>query len=125
MSQKLLKKNQANRTEDLDRPWGRFWQYTHNEKSTVKIIQVDPGKRLSYQKHQKRSEIWVAIDPGLYAIINDEEFKLKPGQTVEIPAGTKHRMGNQSDQPARWLEISLGNFNEADNIRLQDDFDRN
>ena len=41
------------------RPWGRFEQFTHNEVSTVKLITVAPGQRLSLQVHEHRDELWV------------------------------------------------------------------
>lgn len=124
MPRQLLKKNQQNRIKDFNRPWGGFWQYTHDEISTVKILQLDPGKRLSYQFHQQRSEIWIALDAGLYAIINNKKIPLAVGQLMEIPVKTKHRMGNDARKPARWLEITLGKFDEDDIVRLKDDFGR-
>ncbi|MBI2660794.1 mannose-6-phosphate isomerase, partial [Candidatus Woesearchaeota archaeon] len=46
----------------VEKPWGRFIQYTHNEKATVKIIEVKPGGILSLQSHRKRKEFWVILE---------------------------------------------------------------
>ena len=47
--------------EKSERPWGRYevLQESHNHK--VKCIWVNPGKRLSYQRHQKRAEHWFIV----------------------------------------------------------------
>ena len=45
------------------RPWGSFERFTLNEPSTVKLIYVRPGDRLSLQRHEHRDELWVALDP--------------------------------------------------------------
>ena len=48
--------------ESEERPWGRFY-VIHNELSyKLKRIEVDPGERLSYQYHHKRSEAWTIVD---------------------------------------------------------------
>ena len=39
-----------------ERPWGRFRKFTDNQKSTVKIIYVNPNEELSLQSHKKRKE---------------------------------------------------------------------
>ena len=109
-------------TLTIEKPWGKFEQYSHNEKSTVKIISVKKGEILSLQSHKKRNELWVAIEEGLTAIINGKELLLKKGQTVLIPKKTKHRIKASKD--ARFLEISFGEFDEEDIIRYEDNYDR-
>ena len=47
--------------ESEERPWGRFF-VIHNESNyKLKRIEVDPGRRLSYQFHTKRSESWILV----------------------------------------------------------------
>ena len=109
-------------TFTIEKPWGKFEQYSHNEKSTVKIISVKKGEILSLQSHEKRDELWVALEEGLTAIINGKEISLKKGQTVYIPKKTKHRIKASKD--ARFLEISFGEFDEKDIIRYEDNYGR-
>ena len=48
------------RREDVsvvERPWGRFEQFTLNEPTTVKTITVEPGHRLSLQRHEHRRRL--------------------------------------------------------------------
>jgi hypothetical protein len=47
--------------EKSDRPWGRYEVLQEAENHKVKCIWVSPGKRLSYQRHQKRAEHWFIV----------------------------------------------------------------
>lgn len=106
-----------------DRPWGWFDQFTHGQSTTVKIIEVKAGKRLSDQRHQHRDELWVVLDAALGVIINGEQKTYKRHDRIEIPRRTWHRaVGLEKD--CRWLEISFGQFDEQDIERRSDDFGR-
>ncbi len=105
------------------RPWGKFEQFTHNETSTVKILTVHGGKRLSLQSHQKREELWIALDDGVVAEIDGEKKVLQAGERVKIGIGMKHRLSSETGT-VRVLEIAYGEFNENDITRYEDDFGR-
>jgi mannose-1-phosphate guanylyltransferase/mannose-6-phosphate isomerase len=112
-----------------ERPWGKFVQFCLNEKATVKIIQVEPGQQLSVQKHQNRDEMWIALDPGLVALIGDDTIFMKDIEIAEepvwIPRDTVHSIKNANvGLTARFLEISFGEFDEDDIERLQDQYGR-
>ncbi|MEM4326975.1 MAG: phosphomannose isomerase type II C-terminal cupin domain [Candidatus Diapherotrites archaeon] len=106
----------------VKKPWGKFEQYTLNEKTTVKIITVNKNQKLSLQKHEKRKELWVALDEGLIAEINGKKKKLKTGQMVIVPKKAKHRIS--ATKTARFLEISFGHFDENDIKRYEDIYGR-
>ncbi len=106
------------------RPWGRFTRYCHNETVTVKIIAVEPGGRLSLQRHFHRTETWVALDDGLVTEIDGETSRRTPGEPIEVPVGSWHRMSNDGDDVCRVLEIARGDFDEDDIERAQDDYGR-
>ncbi len=106
------------------RPWGGFRRYTHNQVSTVKIITVNPGAVLSLQYHRHRDELWVALDPGLRATLDDKVWEPKPYEEILVRRGTKHRMAGVGKKAARWLEISFGEFDENDIVRLEDHYGR-
>ncbi|HEU0046828.1 MAG: mannose-6-phosphate isomerase [Acidobacteria bacterium] len=106
------------------RPWGGFRRYTHNQVSTVKIITVNPGDILSLQYHHHRDELWVALDSGLQVTLGNQVWKPKPYEEIFIPHGTTHRMAGVGDRPSRWLEISFGEFDEDDIVRLEDHYGR-
>ncbi|MGZ4595677.1 MAG: phosphomannose isomerase type II C-terminal cupin domain [Actinomycetes bacterium] len=107
-----------------DRPWGHFERFTLNESSTVKIISVDPGQRLSLQVHEHRDEWWHILDPDLVVQLDDESLACAAGDKVWIPRGTAHRVENRGTAPARFLEIAFGEFDETDIERLADDYAR-
>lgn len=106
------------------RPWGRFDQFSHNEPTTVKIITVEPGQRLSLQRHAGRSEFWVVLDAPMDITVGDRSWVAEVGERIWIPVATAHRLGNSGAAPARVLELAYGTFLESDIERLEDDYRR-
>ncbi len=106
------------------RPWGSFDQFVANEPVTVKTITVEPGQRLSLQTHELRGELWHVIDGPLEVTVGEETWSAGRGETIWVPVGTVHRMGNPGVRPARMLEIAFGHFDENDIERLEDDYCR-
>ena len=106
------------------RPWGAFEQYTLNEPSTVKTITVEPGHRLSLQTHTQRDELWTVLDSEALVDIGGRSWQAQPGEKVWIPRGTPHRLANPGSSPVRILEVAFGTFDEADIVRLSDDYPR-
>lgn len=108
----------------VEKPWGRFEQYTHNLTSTVKIITVAPGGILSSQYHHQRDELWVVLDPGACVELDGKVLNPEPGEKLFIPRETVHRLSATGDAPVRILEISFGEFDEDDIVRLEDAYGR-
>lgn len=108
----------------VQRPWGNFQQFTSNERVTVKIITVNPGHRLSLQTHDHRGEFWQVLDSPIEVTVDGRTWSAQPGEAVWVPCHAEHRMANKGDQPGRLLEIAFGDFDEADIVRLDDDYAR-
>jgi mannose-6-phosphate isomerase-like protein (cupin superfamily) len=108
----------------VERPWGDFRQFTSGEPVTVKIITVLPGHRLSLQTHAKRSEYWFVVDGPLTVSVDGDKHTAEAGESVWVPVGATHRMANEGTEPVRILEIGFGEFDEADIVRLEDDYQR-
>ena len=111
--------------ESEERPWGRFF-VLHDEPSyKLKRIEVDPGGRLSYQYHKKRSEAWTIVE-GVGTIILDGEIKeYSKGETILIPQGVKHRIENKTSVKIVFIEVQTGSyFGEDDIVRIEDDYNR-
>lgn len=120
------------------RPWGHFERYTLNEPCTVKLVYVEPGKRLSLQYHNNRDEFWKVVKGSAEVRIGDKIRVLHQGESVMIPRKTVHRLGNNTrsesssgngGRPNNFdvvivMEISYGQFDEADIVRLEDDHSR-
>src|ERR1044071_8881717 len=108
-----------------ERPWGKFERFTLNEPSTVKLVYVQSGRRLSLQYHKNRSEFWKVVKGPIQVQIGKEVRILMTGQSIMIPERTVHRMIGMDGVPqAVVLEISFGEFDEADIVRLEDDYAR-
>ena len=107
-----------------ERPWGSFQQFTFNEPTTVKVITVEPGQRLSLQTHALRAEFWQVLDGPIDVTVGERTWSAQPGEQVWIPVGTRHRMGNSAEVPGRVLEVGYGEFDEADIVRLEDAYQR-
>jgi|SRR5690349_24291287 mannose-6-phosphate isomerase len=107
-----------------ERPWGNFSQYVFNQDSTVSLMTVNPGQRLSLQSHTARAELWVVIDDGAVIQIGDQTKTYRAGDEVWIPAKAKHRLASAVSNPVRVLEIAFGNWQQSDITRYEDDYAR-
>lgn len=109
---------------EVEKPWSKFEQYTHNMMSTVKVITVQPDGALSLQYHHWRDELWVVLDTGGRIELDDAVIYPRAGERVYIPRTTAHRLSVTGDRPVRILEISFGEFDEDDIVRLDDVYGR-
>ncbi|TXR56418.1 phosphomannose isomerase type II C-terminal cupin domain [Quadrisphaera setariae] len=107
-----------------ERPWGQFQQFVLNQVCTVKVITVEPGHRLSLQKHGERDEMWQVLDVPLDVQVGEKSWTAQVGEIVYTPKGSLHRLGNSGTRTGRILEIAFGDFDEADIERLHDDYAR-
>lgn len=105
------------------RPWGQFEQFTLNQVSTVKIITVAPGQAFSLQKHSKRDEYWKVIAGTGFITLNDSRTEVQVGTLYAVPKGTLHRMESTTEAIV-FLEVAMGEFDEQDIERLQDNYGR-
>lgn len=107
------------------RPWGSYLVLDEGVDYKVKRLEVLPEKRLSYQRHARRSEHWFIVRGNAKVTLNDEEFLVKTGESIDIPVGTAHRVENPSKELLVFIETQTGNyFGEDDIERLEDDFGR-
>ncbi len=106
-----------------ERPWGKFRKFTENTLSTVKIITVNPNKKLSLQSHQKRGEFWKVVSGSGIFEIDKKRYEVKSGDEKYIPKGCLHRIEALNEEFVI-LEISTGEFDENDIVRFEDDYGR-
>ena len=106
-----------------ERPWGSFEQFTTNEISTVKILNVKSNSKLSYQYHNNRTELWRIIEGEGTIVLDDKELQAKKGDEFIIPKKAKHRIITAENE-LKVLEISFGEFDETDIVRLSDKYGR-
>ncbi|HEV8593699.1 MAG TPA: phosphomannose isomerase type II C-terminal cupin domain [Pyrinomonadaceae bacterium] len=108
------------------RPWGSFTILDEGENYKVKRLEVFPGKRLSYQRHSRRSEHWFVVRGTAKVTLNGAEYLVDTGEAVDVPVGTAHRIENVPDgEHLVLIETQTGDyFGEDDIERLDDDFGR-
>ena len=139
---------------DDSRPWGGFFVIDENDanhfiatffphltnselsitgKLSPKILVVAPGKRLSWQYHHRRAEIWklIAGEAAVMVSENDEEneiINLSKGDIIELKQGERHRLigtENWGIIAEIWRHTDANNpSDENDIVRVQDDFGR-
>lgn len=106
-----------------ERPWGSFEEFCKNKECTVKILTLKPNEELSLQYHYNRAEFWKIIKGAATIEIDDKQTQGKEGDEFFIAKEKKHRIRTR-DVPVSVLEISIGNFDEKDEIRLEDKYKR-
>ena len=108
-----------------ERPWGNYTVLYTDENCQVKKLVVNPGKRISLQSHKFRAEHWFVVSGRGSAEIDGEEMVVGPGDAVNIPIGSKHRISCHVTDPLVFIEVQTGSsFAEEDIIRYEDDFGR-
>jgi mannose-6-phosphate isomerase len=108
-----------------NRPWGSYTIIKEADDHKVKIITVEPGKRLSYQTHEKRSEYWVIVSGTGAVTLDGVMTTCVAGDAFIIEQGIAHRIHNTGEDDLTFIEVQLGiYFGEDDIVRIEDDFGR-
>lgn len=141
-------------SSDFTRPWGGFFVIDETQapefaslffsgvelsslrisgKLSPKILVVEPNKRLSWQYHHRRAEIWRNLSDkvGVVTSDTDEEKQtvtLSAGQEIRLAQGQRHRLVGLDSWGVLaeiWQHTVADNpSDESDIVRLQDDFGR-
>jgi mannose-1-phosphate guanylyltransferase len=125
---KKLKQNHRNETTNhrkVYRPWGYYDLIDSGLGFQVKRILVNPGAKLSLQKHTKRAEHWVIVKGTAQITCGKKVFQLKENESTYVPKGEIHRLENLYKEPLEIIEIQTGKYlGEDDIIRIEDYYDR-
>lgn len=107
------------------RPWGSYESIRKENSFQIKKIVVEPGQKLSLQKHKHRAETWVVVSGRGQVIKGNETFALTAGSYIHIRQGEIHRMTNPSNEPLVFVEVQFGQYLGEDDIeRLEDNYGR-
>jgi len=107
------------------RPWGFFETIKENLTYKVKLLEIKPGKSISLQRHQKRSEHWIVVKGVANVIKGDREILLNENQSIYIEKNEIHRITNASKDILQIIEVQSGEYLGEDDIeRLEDNYDR-
>jgi mannose-1-phosphate guanylyltransferase/mannose-6-phosphate isomerase len=113
--------------ETMYRPWGTYTTIDGGDLCGFKVkrITVKPGKRLSLQSHNHRSENWIVTKGTAKTQLNDKFIIMEKNDYIFIPVKAKHRIENIGVDELEFIEVQTGAYlGEDDIIRYQDDFNR-
>ena len=141
--------------KDTERPWGGFFVISEDNaqdfsniyfnglnteelkvsgKLSPKILIIAPNKRLSWQYHHRRSEIWKVVSGEIKVVTSHDDIErkekiLKEGDEIRLYKGERHRIIGLDEYAVVaeiWIHTDKDNpSDENDIVRVQDDFDRN
>jgi mannose-1-phosphate guanylyltransferase/mannose-6-phosphate isomerase len=107
------------------RPWGYYQDVDIAARYRVKRIVVKPGSTLSLQKHFHRSEHWVVVKGTAEVTVNNNVEMVHENESIYIPIGGIHRLGNPGKIPLELIEVQVGSYlGEDDIVRLEDVYGR-
>ncbi len=89
-----------------EKSWGSYRVLDIEEDSMTIKVTLNPGHRMNYHSHDKRDEVWTVICGLGRAVINGIEKKVKPGDVLEMPNGTKHTI--VADTELQIIEVQIG-----------------
>ena len=142
------------RYTDTARPWGGFFvieeedtakfidtffpgvlpeQVDHMDRISPKILVVAPAKRLSWQYHLRRSELWTVVGGTVLIVTSDSDMEgvprlMQTGDIIELKQGERHRLigtDNWGVVAEIWRHTDKDHpSDETDIIRINDDFGR-
>ena len=140
--------------KDTERPWGGFFVISEDNsqdfsniyfnalniedlkvsgKLSPKILIISPNKRLSWQYHHRRSEIWKVVSGKIKVVTSDDDVEknevlLKEGNEINLYQGERHRIIGTDDYAVVaeiWVHTDKDNPSDEDDIvRVQDDYGR-
>ncbi len=153
-SEKLKLENLNIVNKDIGNPWGGYFVIDEKDfqkfakiyfnglntekikvsgKLSSKILIIAPNKRLSWQYHKRRSEIWKVASGEMKVITSHDDVErnekiLKMGDEIRLYKGERHRIIGLYDYAVVaeiWIHTDNDNpSDENDIVRVQDDFDR-
>ncbi|MBD2848568.1 cupin domain-containing protein [Paenibacillus sp. IB182496] len=106
-----------------ERRWGHYRVIDHvtydgGAQVLTKRIWVRAGCNLSYQYHDKRSEVWTILSGEGECVLDGRILAVRPGDVLQIPRGSRHSVRAASD--LEFIEVQRGGeLVEEDITRLR------
>ena len=140
--------------KDTERPWGGFFVISEDNaqdfsnlyfnglntedlkvsgKLSPKVLIIAPNKRLSWQYHHRRSEIWKVSSGEIKVVTSHDDIErkeviLKEGDDIRLFQGERHRIVGTNDYALVaeiWIHTDKNYPSDEDDIvRIQDDYGR-
>ena len=107
------------------RPWGFYESLIQGDRFQVKRIVVNPGHKLSLQKHFHRAEHWVVVNGSAVVTRDNDEVLVRENESIYLPLGCSHRLSNPGRIPLTLIEVQSGSYlGEDDIVRMEDTYGR-
>lgn len=109
----------------VDKPWGYELRWAVTDRYLGKILHVNKGEALSLQYHERKDE-WQYVVSGCVDIETGgadgvlTTHRMRPGDTLHIKPGTRHRITAVEDTDI--FEVSTSEIDDV--VRLSDRYGR-
>ena len=121
----LQGRDELTHQREVFRPWGSYDSVDSGPNYQVKRITVNPGARLSLQRHKHRAEHWVVVEGTAKVHVDGVDYQLNANDSIYIPLGAVHCLANETELPLHLVEVQSGSYLGEDDIeRLEDIYGR-
>jgi len=98
------------------RPWGHYTALQDGYRYKMRSMTVKAGQKLGNHRHFHRNEHWVVVNGTAEVEVGTETRVICENQSMYIPAGMFHRIGNPGRVPLVMIEVQSGAYLEEDDI---------
>jgi mannose-1-phosphate guanylyltransferase/mannose-6-phosphate isomerase len=98
------------------RPRGNATTLIENSFYRVRLLEIEPGRFISSQRHRHRNEHWVIVRGAADVIRGQETHLLTENESIHIPRTITHRLSNSGKIPLQVLEIQQGEYLGFDDV---------
>jgi mannose-1-phosphate guanylyltransferase/mannose-6-phosphate isomerase len=107
------------------RPWGFHETLIAAERFRVERVVVQPGEKMSLQKHFHRAEHWTVVQGSALITRDGATMLVRENESVDLPIGSVHRVENPGKIPLTLIEVQTGSYLGGDDVvRLEDSYGR-
>ena len=117
----LAGREELSHQREVYRPWGSYDSVDSGSNFQVKRISVNPGARLSLQRHQFRAEHWVVVQGQAKVHVDGQDHLLNANDSIYIPKGAVHCLANETEEALHLVEVQSGSYLGEDDIERLDD----
>ena len=105
-----------------ERIWGKFYNLFQDHRIKLKELILEPHKGMSFQRHQKRNEIWF-VSKGSCLVKHSQddpediqETKLLTEEVFHVKQGEWHQLINPEQNACHIIEIQYGESTSEEDI---------
>lgn len=90
-----------------EKSWGSYRVLDVTLESMTIKVTLNPGHQMKYHSHERRRESWTVVEGEGTVVIDDVRKKVKVGDYIELPIGTKHTVIAE-DSRIQLIEVQKG-----------------